>query len=174
MQNPWLATNTTRQLRNDVQLASDDQQAPANQDSSQGGEAPPANEVATHCPSALNVLNSILLGDNYSKRPAQLPTYSSTVRGVILVNTIGSYGLQAWDRSEAILCSVTGTPSRSTFFKLAKSKFRKHQGHHVNILKAATEAAKVFELAINGIRFQIEYSQMAFTTESRSLMSCQQ
>ena len=160
-------TSPLPQLRNDMQLACDGEQPPANQDYSQSEEVPPVNKVPTRWSSALNLLNNILLGDDYSERSAQLPTYSSTVQGVILVNTlVGSYGLQAWDCSEAILCSFTGTPSGSTFFKLAKSKFRKHQGHQVAILKATKKATQVFEVAIDGIRFQIEYCQVPFTTES--------
>ena len=161
-------TNPLPQLQNDMYPACDGYQPPAPQDRPHNEEVAPVNEGPTLWSSALNILNSILLGDDYSQKPARLPTYSSTSQGVILVNTlVGSYGLRVWDPFEAILCSFTGTPSGSTFFKLAKSKFRKHQGHQVMILKATEGATQVFELVIDGIRFQIEYCQVAFTTESQ-------
>lgn len=127
--------------------------------------APTAPELLKRAWSGLTKLNKILLGDDYKLVPSSsLPMYDSTVQGVAVVNTvIGSFGLDVWDPSEAVLCSMAGTPSEYTFYNLAGQKLLKGRMHGVRILRADRQALRMFELDIDGILFALQYHQASFT-----------
>ncbi|MCJ1244150.1 hypothetical protein MMC30_001348 [Trapelia coarctata] len=141
--------------------ASDNTVVGDSQESSMQCPVPTASDPIERASSGLAILNTILLGDDYKQQESTpLPTYTSTVQGVTVVNTvIGSFGLQVWDPSEPVLCSVAGTPAENTFYTLARGKFRKGGGNHVTILRADKQALQMFELKIDGIRFALQYYQ---------------
>jgi len=130
-------------------------------------------ELIERASSGLAILNGILLGDNYKElESTSIPTYISIVRGVTVVNTvIGSFGLQVWDPSEPVLCSVAGSPTESTFYTLTRGKIRKAGGSRVTILKADTQALCMLELSIDGIRFAVQYYQADLAAREQNLDS---
>lgn len=131
----------------------------------------PAADTAIVAEDALSILNNVLLGEpNYTISAAPLKTFTATNQGVTLVNTlVASYALGVWDSSEAILCSVAGTPSEKTFFSLARAKFRKPGVASFIILKADKKALNMFELSINSLKFAIQYRQAPISITSEIL-----
>ena len=119
----------------------------------------PTAEAISRAAKGLADLNRILLGEHWDKiKPYGLDSYSSTVQGVMLIITpVASYGLQAWEASEPILCSVAGTISEKSFYGIAKSKFRKAANEDLTILKTNKSDVINFELGIRGIRFALQY-----------------
>ncbi|MCJ1384672.1 hypothetical protein MMC17_007790 [Xylographa soralifera] len=117
---------------------------------------------------ALNTLNNILLGESHFKiTSATLESFTSTIQGVTLLNTpVGSYALGLWDRSEPVLCSIAGTPSESTFYSLARVRFRKAGVASMTILKANEKAVNMFHLGINNFRFVLQYRQLPVSLSS--------
>ena len=117
---------------------------------------------------ALKTLNDILLGEPHFKTtPKTLESFTSTIQGVTLVNSpVGSYALGVWDRSEPVLCSIAGTPSESTFFTLARARFRKSGVASITILKANKTAVNMFHLGIDNFRFVLQYRQLPVSLSS--------
>ncbi|MCJ1284351.1 hypothetical protein MMC26_003682 [Xylographa opegraphella] len=117
---------------------------------------------------ALETLNDILLGgSNFKTTATTLQSFISTIQGVTLVNTpIGSYALRVWDRSEPVLCSIAGTPSESTFFSLARARFRKFRDASIAILKANKKAINMFHLSIDNFIFVLQYRQLPLSLSS--------
>ena len=119
----------------------------------------PASETISRAAKGMVDLNRILLGEHWDKlRPSSLDSYSSTIQSVTLIITpIASYGLQVWEASEPILCSVSGTIPEKSFYGIAKSKFRKAAGENLTVLKTNKIDVINFELDIRGIRFALQY-----------------
>jgi hypothetical protein len=115
---------------------------------------------------ALRVFNSVLLGDQYTMTTFNaLPSFFSTALGIVLVNSVvGSYGLNLWDTMDPIRCSITGTPSENTFYRLARGRFLRDGAALITILDSEKRPSIHFELGIEGIRFVLQYHQVPYTT----------
>ena len=131
----------------------------------------PASETISRAAKALVDLNRILLGEHWDKlKPSCLDSYSSTIQSVTLIITpIASYGLQVWEASEPIICSVAGTISEKSFYGIAKSKFRKAADEDLTILKSNKIDTINFDLDIRGIRFALQYYPAALVDKSNLL-----
>ena len=131
----------------------------------------PSPEVTTQAAQGLDLLNRVLLGEQYDKlESSTLDTYSSTVQVVsLVVAPIASYGLRVWDASEPIMCSIAGTISEKSFYSIAKSKFRKAFDDGLIILRADKDEMIGFELSVKSIKFTLQYHQAPLVDKSEFL-----
>ncbi|MCJ1442143.1 MAG: hypothetical protein MMC23_002636 [Stictis urceolatum] len=119
-------------------------------------------EETHRCHEAFHILKDTILGEDSHTIDSGAIEFSISVRsGVTLtMGALGSSACDLWTKGDSVRISVAGTPSRSTFYLLARSRLRS-TGSKIVIEDSDTEDDIMFRLNINTARFLISYHQVS-------------